>query len=323
MDGPDRPQDGSAQRVAPVSPGGEDGPGLPRIASLDALIGRGGAASDPAFDCVLSDVWGVLHNGVSAHAPAARALGAVRHRGTVVVLVTNSPRPREGVAAQLDAIGVPREAYDAIVTSGDVTRGLIEAGPDPVLHLGPERDRPLFEGTRAHLVREAEAEAVVCTGLVDDERETPDDYADRLRALAARGLPMIVANPDIVVERGDRLIWCAGALGRLYRELGGETRIAGKPYAPIYAAALEEARRVLHRVPARERTLAIGDGMPTDVRGALDAGFALLFVAGGIHAAEYGGAEADPARLEAFLAREGGHPTPTGGRIVGWMPHLA
>ena len=295
----------------------------PRVPSLDALVaGTDRDGGDRAVDCVLSDVWGVLHNGVSAHAHAAGALRGARERGAAVVLVTNSPRPREGVAAQLEAIGVPREAYDRIVTSGDVTRRLIAAVPGPVCHLGPRRDLPLYEGTGASPRAEAEAEAIVCTGLVDDESEEPGDYAGRLEGLAKRDLPMIVANPDIVVERGDRLVWCAGALGRLYRELGGETRIAGKPHAPIYAAALAEAAEVLGHAPSRERTLAIGDGMPTDVRGALDAGLPLLFVAGGIHAAEYGGAEADPARLEAFLASEGGRPTPAGGRIVGWMPHL-
>ena len=277
---------------------------------------------DPV-DCVLSDVWGVLHNGVEAYAPAADALRDAREKGVCVVLITNSPRPREGVETQLAALGITPDAFDAIVTSGDVTRDLVRAAPPDLFVIGPERDHPLLDGTSAHSVSEKEAKAVLCTGLFDDESETPDDYAALLQRLRERGLPMIVANPDIVVERGDRLVWCAGALGRDYEVSGGEVRVAGKPHAPIYRAALDRAAAVLGHAP--RQPLAIGDGMPTDVRGALKAGVPLVFVTGGIHAAEYGGAKADPALLDAFLRREGVWPPEpnTDGRVAAWMPHLA
>ena len=282
----------------------------PRIGALDEIVGEG-----REYDVVLSDVWGVLHNGVRAYREAGHALSQARRNGAAVVLITNSPRPREGVAPQLASLGVPPEAFDAIITSGDVTRALIAAGPERVFHLGPRRDLPLFDGTGASVVGEEDAEAVVCTGLFDDETETPADYAAMLSRFRDRNLPMIVANPDIVVERGERLIWCAGALARDYRAIGGETRVAGKPHAPIYRAALAEAERALGRTPLAP--LAIGDGMPTDVRGALDYGLPLLFIAGGIHQSEYGGVEADPDRLAAFLAENG---AATG--VVGWMPRL-
>ena len=284
----------------------------PRIASLATIV----SSRAPAL--ILSDVWGVLHNGVRAHGDAVAALSDARARGVRVVLVTNSPRPRDGVAAQLDMLGVARDAWDRIITSGDVTRDLIRAGPERVHHLGPPRDRPLFEGTGVELVDDDAAGAIVCTGLLDDESEEPADYRERLEGWRARNLPMIVANPDIVVERGDRLVWCAGALARDYRTMGGETRVAGKPHAPIYAAALAAGAKLLGEEPEADRVLAIGDGMPTDVRGALDAGLPLLFVAGGIHVGEYGGAEPEPDALAAFL-----HANDAAHGIVGWMPHLA
>ena len=287
----------------------------PRAASLADVL-EGALGDGGAYDTVLSDVWGVVHNGVRAHAPSVEALREARRAGRAVVLITNSPRPRDGVEAQLASLGVGGDAFDAIVTSGDVTRGLIRRGPERVFHLGPDRDLPLFEGTGATPVPEDEAEAVVCSGLFDDEREGPADYAEMLSRLKDRRLPMIVANPDIVVERGERLIWCAGALARDYRAIGGETRVAGKPHAPIYEAALDAAERASGRKP--ERVLAIGDGMPTDVRGALDYGLPLLFVAGGIHQSEYGGADADPAALAAFLARND-----AAAGVIGWMPRLA
>ena len=288
----------------------------PRVAALAALVAGAGDADGGGHDLVLSDVWGVVHNGVRAHRPAVAALRAAREAGAAVVLITNSPRPREGVVQQLASLGVPREAFDAVVTSGDVTRALMRAGPRRAFHLGPERDLPLFEGTGVARVDETEAEAVVCTGLFDDESETPADYAAMLSRFKDRDLPMIVANPDIVVERGERLIWCAGALARDYRAIGGETRVAGKPHAPIYEEAIRLGGEALGRAP--RAALAIGDGLPTDVRGALDHGLPLLFVAGGIHQGKYGGPDADPEALGRFLAGNG---AATG--VVGWMPRLA
>lgn len=268
------------------------------------------------YDVILSDVWGVLHNGISPFMPASHALAGARRAGCSVALITNSPRPRAGVIAQLSAIGVLTEAYDRIVTSGDVTRDLIAAGPKKVFFLGPERDLPLIEGLDVELTGEAEAEAIVCTGFLDDETETPDDYAALLASMQARGVPMICANPDLIVERGERLIPCAGAMAAYYEMLGGETRIAGKPHRPIYEAALTAARELRGEIdPAR--ILAIGDGMPTDVRGALDFGLDLLYIGGGIHAAEYaadGGM--DHESVNRWLKAQGAAPQY-------WMPKLA
>jgi HAD superfamily hydrolase (TIGR01459 family) len=236
------------------------------------------------------------------------ALQAARAGGQVVVLVTNSPRPRAGVAEQLALLDVPQDCYDAIVSSGDVTRKLIAEGPRRVFHLGPDRDLPLYDGIDVELSEEFEAQAVVCTGMFDDD-EKPEDYADMLERFRARNLPFICANPDIVVERGDELIWCAGALARDYAQLGGRTEIAGKPHRPIYEAALAEASALLGREAARSEALAIGDGVLTDVKGAADNGIDVLFVSGGIHAGEYGPAHApDPAGIRAFLQRHGYSP---------------
>lgn len=268
------------------------------------------------FDVVLSDVWGVLHNGVSVFPDAAIALEDARKAGKTVVLITNSPRPAPGVVAQLRALGIPDSAYDRIVTSGDVTRGLIAEGPKKVFLLGPERDLPLLDGLAVEIVPEAEAESVVCTGFFDDETETPEDYADMLKGFLARSVPMICANPDLVVERGERIIPCAGAMAAYYEQLGGEVRIAGKPHTPIYQACLAAAQEV--RGPfAQERILAIGDGMPTDVKGALSNGLQLLYISGGIHAAEYTlNGQTDEALLNAYLKGQGAAPG-------WWMPRLA
>jgi HAD superfamily hydrolase (TIGR01450 family) len=274
------------------------------IASLEEISG--------GYAAILCDVWGVLHNGVRSFEPAAQALEAARARGLPVVMVTNSPRPHPGVEAQFQTIGVPDAAWDRVVTSGDVTRDLVSAGPRRIFHIGAERDLPLFDGLDVELVEEFEADGVVCTGLYDDEIETPDDYADVLSHLRARNLPFICANPDLMVERGERVVWCAGALARDYAQLGGRTLIAGKPFAPIYAAALKAAGEVLGREVGRNEALAIGDGMLTDIKGASDNGIDVLYVSGGIHARDYGHPdEPEPAKLQAFLDRHGYHPVAT------------
>lgn len=257
-----------------------------------------------SYDVILCDVWGVLHNGIDAFPLAGEALAAAREKGLTVVLITNSPRPAIGVIPQLRAIGVPDTAYDRIVTSGDVTRTLIAAGPKKVFLLGPERDMPLFDGLDVEVVSKEEADCVVCTGFFDDEVETPEDYRDMLTAFVARKVPFICANPDLVVERGHRIIPCAGAVAAFYDTLGGETRIAGKPHKPIYEATLAAAREARGDFD-KSRVLAIGDGMPTDVKGAVDAGLDLLYISGGIHAADYATNNVtDEARLKLFLDRE-------------------
>jgi HAD superfamily hydrolase (TIGR01459 family) len=262
-----------------------------------------------AYSAILCDVWGVIHNGEWHFPAAAEALAAARSAKVPVVLITNSPRRNADVVAQMNAIGVPAAAYDRVVTSGDVTRDLIAEGPRKIFHIGADRDFTLYDGLDVDLVEEFEASGVVCTGLFDDEVETPEDYAELLRRLRARNLPFICANPDIVVERGERMIWCAGALARDYAQLGGRTLIAGKPYAPVYDAAMREVALLLGRDVERSEVLAIGDGMMTDVKGAADNGIDVLYVSGGIHARDYGDPmQPDPARLAAFLQKHGYRP---------------
>jgi HAD superfamily hydrolase (TIGR01450 family) len=268
------------------------------------------------YDAVFCDVWGVLHNGIDPFPKSAAALEAARGEGLTVVLITNSPRMAPLVVDQLRQIGIQDAAYDRIVTSGDVTRGLIAEGPKKVFLLGPERDIAIIEGLGVERVEAKEAESVVCTGFFDDEKEVPEDYTEMLKELQSRGVPMICANPDLVVERGHRMIPCAGAMAAYYNQLGGTIRIAGKPHTPIYEAVLETAKELRGDFP-KSRILAIGDGMPTDVRGALDYGLDLLYISGGIHAKEYTlNGETDEAILHAYLEREKATPK-------WWMPRLA
>jgi HAD superfamily hydrolase (TIGR01450 family) len=232
----------------------------------------------------LVDIWGVIHNGVQPFAPAGDACSRYRGDGGIVVLVSNSPRPNHSVMAQLDSIGVPRTAYDAIVTSGDVSRTLIARySGRPIFHIGPERDLATFAGLGVERVSAEQADAIVCTGLFDDERETPDDYLATLTACAARGLPMVCANPDIMVERGGRMIYCAGAVARAYEELGGAVAYAGKPYLPIYELTFETLEQLKAGSSAKPGLIAIGDGIGTDIAGAQTAGVASVFVASGVH----------------------------------------
>ncbi|WP_394690519.1 TIGR01459 family HAD-type hydrolase [Hoeflea sp.] len=267
-------------------------------------------------DVLLCDVWGVIHNGVNPFPLSVEALKAARSRGQTVILITNSPRPAEGVIRQFETIGVDPECWDDIVTSGDVTRQLVSEGPRQIYFLGPGRDMALVEGLDVELVGPDAAKAVLCTGLFDDETEQAENYRTLLEGFKARDLPFICANPDRVVERGDRLVPCAGAIADLYAELGGETRIAGKPHAPIYREAMARADALRANVD-KARTVAIGDGASTDIRGALDNGFEAVFIARGIHARHYiSGRATDETRLQAFLDAEGLAP-------AFWMEWLA
>lgn len=272
------------------------------------LLVSGLADLAPSYKAVLCDVWGVLHNGVAAFPKACEALQRYRaETGGKVVLITNAPRPSPPILEQLGRLGVPRDAFDAVVTSGDVTRAQLQAHSDvPVMHIGPERDHSLFEGLDLTLTGETGAGQVVCTGLVDDERETPEDYRALLERMVARDLPLLCANPDIVVERGSTLIWCAGALARLYEDLGGRVIILGKPHAPIYEAALARVAELAGEPVAKTEILAIGDGLPTDIRGAVANEIDVLFITGGIHGADFGPAGAPVESLvRKRLAEEG------------------
>jgi HAD superfamily hydrolase (TIGR01459 family) len=233
------------------------------------------------------------------------------------VLITNAPRPNGPIRAQLDHLHVPRSAYDAVVTSGDVTLGLMRArGAAPVHHIGPSRDLSLFDslaelgGSAPPRTSLEEASYVLCTGLFDDTRETPADYERTFADMLARKLLMICANPDLVIHRGEDLIYCAGALAERYEQIGGDVVYAGKPHAPIYREALARADAIRGKPTDKSRVVAVGDAMRTDIAGAQGQGLDTLFVASGIHRNEIGGGRTiDGAAFEQFAARHGMRPT--------------
>jgi HAD superfamily hydrolase (TIGR01459 family) len=254
------------------------------------------------YDAILSDVWGVIHNGVERFPAACEALERFQRERGPVVLISNAARPSAEVALQLDGLHVPRTAWSGFVTSGDVTRPLLAAraaetgGHGPVWAIGPEQAGPLYDGLGLGFAGPEDAAFISCTGPYDDDVETPEDYREALTIAADRNLVMICANPDRVVQRGERLIYCGGALAALYAELGGEVIMAGKPYTPIYEATLKAAERLAGKALDRRRVLCIGDGIPTDVLGANRQDLDCLFVANGIHAVE---ASDDQGRLDA------------------------
>lgn len=260
------------------------------------------------YDVLLCDVWGVMHNGLAAFPGACEALMRFRAGGGTAILITNAPRSGEAVARILDRLKIPREAYDAITSSGDVTRAIVKGRlPESVFHLGPERDLSIFAGLDVRLAAAETADYVVCSGLFDDTIETPESYRDLLAALHARSLFMVCANPDIVVERGDTLVYCAGALADAYAARGGKVLYCGKPHAPIYDLALATAAaRRGGKTPRPQRVLAIGDSVRTDLKGAAALGLDCMFVTSGIHAEEYGSREApDLMALNAMFAAAG------------------
>jgi HAD superfamily hydrolase (TIGR01459 family) len=275
----------------------------PRPALIDSFAPL---AAD--YDVVLSDVWGVVHNGVAATAEACDALTRFRARGGRVVLITNAPRPGAVVARKtLEPLHVPTSAYDGIISSGDVTHALIAArAGQRVFHIGPPRDLPIFDGLDAPVAPLESADYVVCSGLTDDTRETPRDYHELIEQMRVRALPMICANPDIVVERGKELVYCAGAIADLYAAAGGPVIYAGKPYRPIYEQAMAVAEKTLGRTVEHRRVLAIGDSIRTDIKGAEAFGIDSLFVTAGIHAEELGHRDdPDIAALADMLAAAG------------------
>ncbi|MFA4893202.1 TIGR01459 family HAD-type hydrolase [Brevundimonas sp.] len=271
-----------------------------------ALNGLSDIAAD--YDILLCDVWGVIHNGRESWPAACEALTRFNDGHGHVVLISNSPRPSSDVVAQLDGLGVPRDSWRAFVTSGDATRmELAKRAPGPAWIIGPDRDWPLYDGLGLKPAGGAEDAAFISvTGMIDDETETPDDYRDRLTAGAARDLELICANPDRVVQRGDKLIWCGGSLADLYESLGGRVTMAGKPFGPIYDLALHEAADLLGKPVDRSRVLCIGDGVVTDVLGANKQALDCLFIAQGIHgdAARGPDGRLDPARAADLLKAE-------------------
>ncbi|MDR3526522.1 MAG: TIGR01459 family HAD-type hydrolase [Rhizomicrobium sp.] len=262
------------------------------------VAGLGAIAAD--YDALICDVWGVVHDGIKAHPTAVEALLRFRKERGRVVLLTNAPRPPEGIKAMLRQFGVPDDAYDAIVTSGGAARDdlIIRAHGSrlKMLHIGPERDTPVFDGLDVELTGAEEAEVVLCTGLYNDEVETPEDYAGMLATMKARGLTMICANPDLYAPRAGVLVPCAGGIAKLYEAMGGAVAYYGKPKPPIYATALKE-------IGEGARILVIGDALETDIAGANIMGFDALFVAHGLHKDELGDLTQDG--LAALFAHHG------------------
>jgi HAD superfamily hydrolase (TIGR01459 family) len=250
--------------------------GIPVLDSISPFARR--------YDAWLADIWGVMHNGVRPFPNAVEACRLFRESGGTIILISNAPRPRETVAEQLLHVGVPSDCYDGIATSGDVTRSLIAGYAGQALfHLGPQRDLPIFDDLGVRLADLDQAAAVICSGLWNDETETPEDYSELLAEMLNRRLPMICANPDIVVERGPTLVYCAGALADAYGKLGGEVIYAGKPYAPIYDLAFDLVNEKRGASLPRHRIVAIGDGIRTDIAGAAAQDIDSVFVASGVH----------------------------------------
>jgi HAD superfamily hydrolase (TIGR01459 family) len=272
----------------------------------------------PHYDVALCDVWGVVHNSLVSSPEACDALTRFRARGGTVILITNAPRPGTVVIQQLDNLAVPRDAFDGVVSSGDVTRAVIaKRRSESIFHLGPERDVGIFADLGIRFASADVADYVVCTGLFDDDADGPEDYRELLTGLRARDRFMVCANPDLVVERGSRLIHCAGALADLYRTLGGEVLYAGKPHRPIYDDALAMAASVRGHQVLPERVLAIGDSIRTDLKGAATLGIDCLFVTAGIHSEELGSREKPDARvLGEMFAAAGVFPTAVTNRLA-------
>jgi HAD superfamily hydrolase (TIGR01459 family) len=288
-------------------------PAVPVTQSVDRF-----STLAPSYDVVLCDVWGVTHDGITAFPEASEALRRFRDGGGTVVLITNAPRPGWVVERQIAKYGVPRDAYDGVVSSGDVTRAVVQqrAGQG-VFHIGPERDRSIFDGLDTRLDSLDVADYVVCTGLFNDDVEGPEDYRDLLGKARTRQLFMVCGNPDVVVARGGRLVYCAGAVADLYAAMGGDVLYAGKPHRPIYADCLHKAETIRGKPTPLHRVLAIGDSVRTDVSGASALGIDCLFVTGGIHAEELGG-RSDPDRqmLEALFTQAGVEPKAVTRRLV-------
>ncbi len=230
------------------------------------------------------DIWGVVHNGYKPFTTTCATLAAHRKNAGIVILVTNSPRTSKGVELQLNDIGVGSACYDAVVTSGDVTRTLmVEHGGGALFHLGPARDYSIYDGLAIKRVELEKAKAVLCTGLFDERKETPADYQKLLHQIKQLDLTMICANPDKVVRKGDALIYCAGALADEHMKIGGRVLMAGKPFTPIYDLALSKAENLRGLPVLKSQVLAIGDGPETDIKGAADYGLPCVLITGGIN----------------------------------------
>lgn len=254
---------------------------LPQYERLSALASR--------YDLILCDIWGVVHNGAAIYAEAAGALSHFRDRGGSVILISNASRLRRMVSSQLGELGVPLAAYDAVITSGDVTREYIAARPRcAVFDVGPGDAGPILEGLNVRFATMNDADLVISSGAFDSANKKIEGLRPQLFDMRAKDLLLLCANPDVITELGGRRVQCSGALAELYAELGGRVIYAGKPKARIYERALSLAAELRGAPVPRERVLVIGDSLRTDIAGAVASGFASLFVWGGIHAGELG-----------------------------------
>ena len=281
----------------------------PVIQSLSEISSR--------YDALFCDLWGCVHNGQQAYPAAIAALRAFRAKGGVVALLTNAPRPSDQVAAGFARLGIPADAFDLVVSSGDAAAEALAAGMvgQKVYHIGPAKDDGLFRLAPAVTrVALADAEGIVCTGPFHEDTETPADYRGSFLLAQSMRLKLLCANPDLIVDLGDKRIYCAGALAQLYDQMGGESLYFGKPHSPIY-------QLVRNRLAARgiedDRILCIGDGIGTDVAGGIAEGLDTLFVTGGLAAAEFGTDPdaPDPVLLTAWLASQTASPTAAIGRL--------
>ena len=254
------------------------------------------------YDALLCDVWGVIRDGRALIPSAIDALQRYRAQGGVVVLLSNSPRRAASLDSFLAQMGAPKDAWDDVVSSGEATFSLLSArAPGPAYKLGPDWDDGLYEGSGLEFAPLDQARFISCTGLVSYPDDHPDRYEDLLREAQLRGLPMICANPDIVVQHMGKLAWCAGALAQRYEQIGGEVLLAGKPHAPIYDLAYQRIDAVRSGAEA-PRILAIGDGPTTDIAGAASEDLDALFIADGVVAGRMGSFSEEAAR--ALLAAE-------------------
>ena len=275
-----------------------------------------------SYDALFCDLWGCLHNGKQPYQAAVSALQAFRAQGGKVCLMTNAPRPNQYVVAQLDRMGVPRDAWDLVVSSGDAAQDAMFEGAvgRKLWHIGTEKDFGFFTDIpQAHAdspaitrVELSEAEGIVASGPFDESGETPEDYRDRFQDALDRGLPMLCANPDLVVDMGETRIYCAGALAEFYESMGGKALYYGKPHAPIY----DRARRLMDLGP-EARCLAVGDGIDTDILGAMQQGIDAIFVTGGLAADAFGSDVENPRadQLEDWLATRERTPAYAIGRL--------
>ena len=269
------------------------------------------------YDALFVDLWGCVHNGVRAFDAANKALIEYRAGGGIVVLVTNSPRPRAQVEQQLADFGVARDAWDSIASSGDSARSALFLGAvgQKIYFIGTDAELPFFEPLKliddpiqiSHVPIE-EAEGIVCTGLPTADG-TPDDVRAPLLYAKQKGLKLLCANPDIIVDRGDKREWCAGAVAQAYSEMGGTSLYFGKPHAPIYDLARRRLSAIRPNIPD-DRILAIGDGITTDIQGAIGEGIDSLFITGGLAAKETATVtQPDPEKLSQYVSEKQLDPT--------------